>query len=366
MISENERKILRELTVNPFATQQEIADRIGLSRSAVANILSGLTEKGFIAGRQYLLNHAGFVLCVGGANVDRSYQLQKALVPESSNPVIGEETFGGVARNIGENLGRLETPVALMSIVGEDREGERLLLHAARVMLTFPTEKTRRHNTGSYIAVLDPHGELEMGFADMEIAEGMDVEWLLRHAHHLNLCDWIIADCNIQKEAMEELIRYTREREKHLIIVGVSSAKMSHLPRDLSGVRLLVSNREESMAFFAAEETDTKTLCSMWLQTGVKGAVVTAETEAYAYGENGLVHSRKVQAVPREQIRDVTGAGDAFSAGIAYGLIQGHSLENALPYGEALSRLTLLARGSVWQDLDRNDLQKELQHVKLS
>ncbi|WP_180523165.1 winged helix-turn-helix domain-containing protein, partial [Staphylococcus haemolyticus] len=37
-----EQFILNEIKKNPFITQQELAERIGLSRPATANIISGL------------------------------------------------------------------------------------------------------------------------------------------------------------------------------------------------------------------------------------------------------------------------------------------------------------------------------------
>lgn len=366
MLSENERNILRELTANPFISQQELAKTIGLSRPAVGNIISGLTEKGYIVGRQYLLNYERFIICIGGANLDRTFRLQKEMILESSNPVTGSESFGGVARNVAENLGRLGCPVSLMTIVGDDRDGERLLFHASSVMNIFMTEKTRMQNTGSYIAVLDPAGDLSVGFANMDITDGMDAEWIQRHSNHLNLSDWILCDCNVRKDAMEALVQCARDRKSNLAIVGVSSAKMDRVPKDLEGVRVLICNREESMAYFDTEETSAEALCRMWMETGVAAAVVTAGTEPFAAGDASGVRTCSVQAVAQEELKSVTGAGDAFSAGILYGLIHGHSLEASLEYAKTLSRLTLQDAGSVREDITRHRLLEETKLESLS
>ena len=47
------------------------------------------------------------VICIGGAAVDRKYRAVEALTPATSNPASGTTSFGGVARNVAENLANL-------------------------------------------------------------------------------------------------------------------------------------------------------------------------------------------------------------------------------------------------------------------
>ena len=44
------------LKENPYITQLELAERIGLSRPAVANIISGLMRQRYILGKAYVIN----------------------------------------------------------------------------------------------------------------------------------------------------------------------------------------------------------------------------------------------------------------------------------------------------------------------
>ena len=55
--------------------------------------------------------------------LDRTLRLAAAPVPGSSNPARMSTGFGGVARNVAENLARLGVPVALVSRVGDDDSG---------------------------------------------------------------------------------------------------------------------------------------------------------------------------------------------------------------------------------------------------
>ena len=56
----------------------------------------------------------GGVLCAGGAVVDRLLHLHAPAVPATSNPARAAASYGGVARNVAENLARLGVDVGLV------------------------------------------------------------------------------------------------------------------------------------------------------------------------------------------------------------------------------------------------------------
>ncbi|HLA42707.1 MAG TPA: PfkB family carbohydrate kinase, partial [Aggregatilineales bacterium] len=60
----------------------------------------------------------GYVLVIGAAAVDIKGMPFESLVSAASNPGIVRYSYGGVARNIAENLARLEVNVILLSAVG--------------------------------------------------------------------------------------------------------------------------------------------------------------------------------------------------------------------------------------------------------
>ncbi len=67
------------------------------------------------------------ILCIGAANLDRKLRLLEALHPYPSNPASLSESFGGVARNVAENLHRAGLPAQLLTAVGEDAGGRQML-----------------------------------------------------------------------------------------------------------------------------------------------------------------------------------------------------------------------------------------------
>ncbi|MFV2040296.1 MAG: winged helix-turn-helix transcriptional regulator, partial [Acidimicrobiales bacterium] len=69
-MTRRESQVLELITLDPLISQQAIAERLGISRSAAAGHIMRLSEKGAIRGRGYLLNEDAYVCVVGGANVD--------------------------------------------------------------------------------------------------------------------------------------------------------------------------------------------------------------------------------------------------------------------------------------------------------
>ena len=105
-MTRREQEILAWIRDNPLISQQELAQRAGITRSSVAVHISNLMRKGLIRGRGYLLGEGAYVAVVGAGNVDIGGTPDSALVPADSNPGRVTVTLGGVGRNIAENLSR--------------------------------------------------------------------------------------------------------------------------------------------------------------------------------------------------------------------------------------------------------------------
>jgi pseudouridine kinase len=69
------------------------------------------------------------IACIGGAHIDRHGVLKEPFVAGTSKPVNIATSFGGVARNVAENLARLGCEVATVSRVGDDEAGRSVVQH---------------------------------------------------------------------------------------------------------------------------------------------------------------------------------------------------------------------------------------------
>jgi pseudouridine kinase len=298
--------------------------------------------------------HAPFLVCVGGAAVDRAYRAPAALVPGTSNPVAAAPPgFGGVARNVAENLARLEVRTALVSVVGDDENGRALEAHLASLGIVSRIAVLSDRRTAEYVAVLQPSGEMAFGLADMEIfgaftAGLLDEAWPL-----LAEADWVFADCNLPAAALQHLI--TRKRRApvfRLAVDAVSTPKAKRLPADLTGIDCLFVNRDEAVSLLDAGGSAGVAhaeLAGLVLDRGCRRLVMTLGGAGVLAAEPASAPA--VLPTVGEAAVDVTGAGDALIAGTLSRLALGTALAEAVGTGLVAAALTIERHGSVRSDL---------------
>lgn len=356
----NKSLILKLIKENPFITQQEIAKKINLSRPAVANIISSLQQEGIILGKPYVLREDSYITCIGGMNMDFNFQLKKDLILETSNPVSSTISHGGVIRNVAENLVRLGSKVSLMSVVGEDAYGQELINENGKIMEVFAVDKVKHASTGGYYSILDKQGQMQIGFANMDINAVMNSGWILEHKKHLLMSHYIVADLNISSDAVDMLIDISNQFTIPLAIVTVSVPKMQHLPKELQGVELIITNKAETEAYFNQTFTSVEDACLAWLKTGVKSTVITYGSKGAYYTEKGNVHFVKAFEINEKDIVDTTGAGDAFSGALIHGLTSGMTMKESVHLASKSASLTIQQPTSVNKKLT-NKIVKEIQ-----
>ena len=290
-MNENEKLILNLIKENPFISQQELSDKVGLSRPAVANIISGLVKKEYVQGKAYVLNEQNPIVCIGGANIDRKFHITDELVKSTSNPVTSETSIGGVARNVAENLGRIGEDVLLLTTSGNDAEWQHISDLSSPFMNVDYVEKISSESTGSYTALLDQHGSMTMGFADMSVYDKITPEFMIKNTYLLNKSKCIIADLNCPKETIEFLCSYAEKKKIKLVLIAVSGPKMNRLPHNLHAVDWLILNKDE-VESFVGKDAQTEAELIQYIgeirSLGVKNLVVTSGKDKIIYdGDEG-------------------------------------------------------------------------------
>ncbi len=349
VVSSKER-ILDLIRDNPFVSQQTLAERLQITRSAVASHIAQLTRDGRLLGRAYMLPGAEPILVAGGANLDRIAKGLGLVTMETSNPVTVQESYGGVARNVAENLARLGLPVRLMTAVGEDDTGAALIKQARDLGIDLGgTLTVTGCPTGTYTAVLQPDGEMVLAMADMAVMDRFTLAALHERRSHWASTRFRVLDCNLPEEVLSALMEDSRRQAATLVIVAVSEPKMSRLPESLEGVSVLIINVGELAARVGRVLRDRKAVvraCRQVQAQGATGVVVTLGAQGVLCVD-GLGEPRAIPA-PKAEIVDVTGAGDAFSAGVVASLARyPEDLFGACHLGQRLAVLTLGSRSSV-------------------
>jgi pseudouridine kinase len=297
------------------------------------------------------------VLCVGGAVLDLKFRLVAASVPGTSNPSGLLTSFGGVARNVAENLAALlpSVNVELLSCVGDDAAGAALLTHAREHGVG--VEKVRvvaGESTAQYVAVLEPDGELTIGAAAMSVLDRIEVDMLDAAWPQRG---WVFCDGNLSAVVLAQALQLARRDGTALVVDAVSTAKVTRLPSSLEGLTLLSCNRDEARAWLAfhqlavqrsalGEPADPSDIA---LAQALRAA--GAQAVLLTLGASGLIVAQadgvvSIPAFPATPV-DVTGAGDALIAGVLAALIGGDDLVAAATAGAWRAARTIESEHSV-------------------
>lgn len=364
-LSAQERAVLDMIAANPFVGQQQIADALGLARSTVAAHIVQLTQKGFVLGRGYYLPASKRIVCIGGAVFDRKYHAHAPLISETSNPVSGYRSHGGVARNVTENLVRLGVNIGFVSILGDDETG-RAILDNLRTLGVDVSRSivTTQAPTAEYAAILNPDNELALGIADMGIFDLFQPEMLETVWPHLASADWVFADCNLPQATLESLLNKKSGSRFRLAVDTVSAPKALRLPQDLSNIDLLFLNLDEAHSLLRhapdAPRLSAEEALTALLTRGVAKIVMTmGASGVYVADESGISH---VASVPAQPV-DITGAGDALISGTLYCLLNRQELIEAVRTGTLLATLTTESDASVHPDLSARFLESNRHRI---
>ena len=364
-LAPQEAAVLAIIKDNPFAGQQEIANQLGLARSTVAAHIVQLMQKGYVLGRGYVMPAQTRAVCIGGAVLDRKYRAKADLVFETSNPVDGIRSMGGVARNVAENLALLGTTTSFISIVGDDEGGHALLKYMRdRGIDISQMVTTTERPTAEYAAILDTKGDLVLGIADMGIFDLLLPTHFERIWPHLAAASWVFCDTNVPAETLAALIAKRQGARFKLAIDAVSTPKAARLPKDLSGIDLLFMNIDEANAVLhrkAHETIDDAKEAALALQAaGAREAVVTMGPRGIAVaGTEGVRTFPAVRATPV----DITGAGDAMIAGTLHRILNGEDIYTAARTGSLLGTLTIESTASVHTELSERFLEANMHRL---
>lgn len=264
------------------------------------------------------------VACIGGAHWDYKVSLHRPVDLGSSNPVTTTRSLGGVARNVAENLARLDCQVAMFSMLGDDAPGRELT--AALTQTGIDSRAVRiaaNQATANYTAILNPDGSLLLGTADMAIYDQLGEAWAAAALPMLADYDIWVLDANLPEAGLKCLLSGPGRRPV-ILADPVSVAKSARLMPVLGQIDVLFPDHAEAAAMSDMPVTHSTQalaaayrLCAM----GVGKVVVSQGAAGIAVAERGT--TALLPAAPVSGIRDVTGAGDALLAGYVYGLIHG-------------------------------------------
>lgn len=302
------------------------------------------------------------IIGIGGINTDHKYHVSNKIKLYTSNIATSSYSYGGVMRNVLENLGRLDEDVTILGVVGDDFRGDDIINYSKQFMNTDKVLRTHKP-TGSYVAITEPDGDMFLGLAVMENMVDLNITYIKKYETDLSKADFILIDSNLDVETIKYLINISKKHQVKLVIIGVSGPKTSNLPSDLKGVYMTIHNLDESQSYFNSSSKDIKLLTSNWIESGVLVSVVTNGIHSVCYQTKG----EKPLEVPVKKSKhfiDATGAGDSFSSGVIYGLANNYTLKEAVTFGLVNSYHTVSSTDSVRKNLASKTLKIEMENYE--
>ncbi len=340
-----ELQIVELIRRDPFISQQELARRLGIGRSAVAGHVMRLTARGVIRGRGYMLAESRPVLCIGAANLDMHGRPDGPLAPRRSTPGQIRRTPGGAARNVAENLARLGVDVRLVSVVGRDPEGEYLLdLARASGIDTTAVHRSATGRTSTYLSILDEGGDTRLAINDMAILAELNGELLNRALAPAEPEAPLIADSNLDESALRRIAVHPNRGP--LFVDSVSPAKAPRLKEILPHIASLKSTLADVRALAGRRIKDADAAAAWLSDQGVGQAFVTRGADGVNVATSAGERSFR-KAATNENVVSTSGAGDAFLAGLVHAAIQGLDLESSLDHALELSALAVASPSNV-------------------
>ena len=362
-MTQRETEILKLIEKDPLLSQKEIAEILGITRSSVAVHISNLMKKGLIAGKGYITNSKPYATVVGGVNMDIQGFPYDKLIPEDSNPGTVKISLGGVGRNIAENMSRLGVSVKLISAVGQDIYGKRIM-DECKMNGVDLTESLYLEGgaTSTYLSILDESGDMALAISHMDIFDRMSTEFIKSKNRIIQKSQLVVIDTNIPQEVIEFLLTTYKNMDFFLDTVSTTKArKVKHL---IGYFHTIKPNRLEAEILSDREINDREDLIAAseyFLEQGVKNVYISLGKDGVFY--NNGSNRGFAQGAPIKVI-NATGGGDAFIAALAYAYINNLSIEESARMGIAASMLAISHENTINPNMSEENLKLYMEDVK--
>ena len=281
------------------------------------------------------------IVVIGAVFVDIKGYPYSTFIPGGRNAGYVEYVHGGVSRNIVEDIANVELRPTFLSLVDKSGAGadviHKLQDHKVNTDYMVPT----RDGMGTWLAVFDNDGDVVAA-----VSKRPDLTPLLnvlekRGDELFSQADSICIEIDMDKDIVKRVFQLAEKYRKPVYAV-VSNMSIAVERRDfLRSTACFVCNLQEAGILVSEEyaglsvEEMTEVLRNKEQRARLPAMVVTMGSRgavwATADGQAGVCPAKKVD------MKDSTGAGDAFFSGVAIGLTYGKTLAEACEIGTRLA-----------------------------
>ena len=291
------------------------------------------------------------ILVIGATFVDiKGFPFDNYL-PTGRNAGKVEYVHGGVARNVVEDIANVELRPTFLSIVDDTPMGDAVIKKLNNHKVNTDYVLTRPDGMGTWLAVFDNNGDVAGSISKRPnmypIAELLEE----KGDEIFSQVPSVVLEVGLDKEIIKGTLSLAK---KHNVKTFALVANMSIAAerRDLlQQFDCVICNQQEAGILFLDDYEDKspeemrEILAERIVAANIPSMVVTMGGEGAVYanlqGETGVCPARKVQ------VKDTTGAGDSFCAGVAIGMTYGKTMAEAVEIGTTLAASVITSSENV-------------------
>lgn len=291
------------------------------------------------------------IVVIGATFVDIKGFPEDAYLPTGRNVGRVEYIHGGVARNVVEDIANVELRPTFLGIVDDTPMGTDVLQKLNNHKVNTQYVMTIPGGMGTWLAVFDNNGDVAGSISQRP--NMLPIADLLREKGDeiFSRADSVVLEVDLDKEIVKLTLDLAQKH--HVKVFGlVSNMSIAVKRRDfLRSFDCFICNQLEAGILFLDDYTGNtpeqmrQILSQKVIQAQIPSMVVTMGEQGAVYatagGDSGVCPARKVQ------VKDTTGAGDAFCAGVSIGLTYGKTMPQAIEIGSVLAASVITSSENV-------------------
>lgn len=292
------------------------------------------------------------IVVIGSVFVDfKGFPLSNFIPGSGRNAGRVETVHGGVSRNIVEDIANVELHPTFLGLVDESGVGQDVINKLQERGVNTDYVGVSPNGMGTWLAVFDNRGDVAASISqrpdlrplyDILIERGDE---LFSHARAIAL------ELDLESETVDLVFALAKKHNKPVFAV-VSNMSIALDRREyVRSLCCFVCNEQEAGLFFSDDYSDKtieemrELLLSDVTSGDIERMVVTMGDQGAVYatkdGEAGYCPAGKVD------VKDTTGAGDAFFAGVTIGLSYGKTMAEACQIGTRMAAAVVATTESV-------------------
>jgi len=291
------------------------------------------------------------IVVIGAVFVDVKGYPETTFVPTGRNVGRVEQIHGGVGRNVAEDIANCELRPTFVSLVDKSGTGADVIKKLNNHKVNTDYIRATRDGMGTWLAVFDNDGDVAASISKrpdlLPIADILDD----KGDEIFENADSVIIEIDVDKEIVKRTFKLAKKYNKKVFAV-VANMSIALERRDfLQSIDCFVCNLQEAGILFSDDysgrtveemieiisaKVQAARIPSMIVTMGGAGAVY-----ADMQGDKGFCPARRVE------VKDTTGAGDSFCAGVSIGLTYGKTLKEACEIGAMLAASVIVTSENV-------------------